>query len=88
MATIHKYSIPQVFGQPFVVETHAGAEPLAVGCQGNDVVMWMRVDTSRPVVQRMFQTAATDAYCPPADRATYVGTAQAPDGSVWHVFSL
>jgi hypothetical protein len=85
MITIHKY----VLDPDAVLDTHQGAELLAVGAQGLDIVAWFRVDTDRPLAWRRLVGYGTGRPIDPAHADTYAGTVQRQgDGLVFHIFDL
>ena len=60
---------------------------LHVGEQYSKLVMWVEVDTSSTIVcRRVFHVVGTGWEGIIADDTAYVGTIQAFNGLVWHVY--
>jgi hypothetical protein len=81
MLTVHKYSITPDTTR---VETHEGAEPLTVGVQGANAVLWMRVDPDRPKQYRWINVVGTGFA---ESDGEYIGMFMLAGGRlVFHVF--
>ena len=85
MRTIWKY---QLYGQVYSYTIHnivAGAIPLHVGVQHEDVFIWFRVETNNPPSQKTIQIRGTGQSLN-GEEGAYIGTIQLPNGDVWHYF--
>lgn len=83
MITIYKYVLTPSNNYLSLPE---GATPLSVDFQGEDLCMWVRLDTSKPYKNRMFiavPTGGVDFYLD--EKSKFVGTAKI-DAMVFHVF--
>lgn len=87
MKTIHKYRVPWV-GQ-VEVEMPVGARPLTVQMQDSQITMWALVDAQMPLGVAKVYVAGTGFLLPDATFSDdYVGTVQATDDLVLHVFCV
>lgn len=85
MPVIFKYPLSSAATQP--VTLPANAELLSAHFQQNQLCLWALVDPDAPDSAWQVQVLATGEPVP--DRGSlgrFVGTAHAPDGTVWHVF--
>lgn len=76
-----------ILGPDFVVGAPEGAEPVHVGFQNRapySLCVWMLVDPTAPKGMHPLITTATGETIP--ENAEHVGTAQSPEGLVWHVW--
>lgn len=85
MITIHKYALEKQGLN--LIPMHANALALHVGMQDSSPFIWMRVDTDERMRERglwLFGTgrdlSAMPFSCP------HIGTVQAADSLVWHIF--
>lgn len=86
MKTIYKY--PATLGY-FRLDMPEGAEVLTVQMQGDNAVMWARVDEDRPKTTRLFALVGTGHDLKEVSDASqwgYIGTVQA-GWTVWHLFA-
>ena len=84
MITIYKYRIPVGGG---VVELPNIAEILSVGAQGEDLFLWVQVNTDTPKIERYFEVFGTghEIDYEGVRSRRFIGTAfMGP--FVWHVF--
>lgn len=83
--TIYKYVLPQS-GHRVTVEIHGGVVAKSVGIQppGN-IVVWAFVDPGAPLIPCIFHQMFTGQSVPDIP-TTFIGTVQAYDGLVFHVF--
>lgn len=65
----------------------AGAHPLQVGQQGDEMVCWAVVDPDAEIVQRDISGFPTGALGPPRN-AQFINTVQRTDGLVFHFFDI
>ena len=86
MRTIHKYNITRLR----IIEIPLMATILSVGIQGQEIVLWAKVDTDNKITTRKFNTYGTgwdiDDQCADSAVEVYLGTVTSPEGYVWHVF--
>lgn len=83
--TIYKYEIDPL--KNFWVTVREGAEVLAVGVQGNKIVLWARVDPEAREVARRFPVYGTGHEIAPDDDALpLIGTVFMDDILVFHIF--
>ena len=85
MLTIHKYTLlPEC-----AIELTEGAKILSVGDQQGTVVMWVLLDTEKPIGKRIFMVFGT-GHTLDDKKGTFeyihLGTVQQESGFVWHVF--
>ena len=62
-----------------------GAAVLSVGVQGDWLQLWAEVDPEAPITFHPVSVVPTGGEVP--DGQQFVGTAQLPDGTVWHVYA-
>ena len=93
MRTIFKYPLKQpldyiaaVVG-PIVVPMHRSAKILAVGLQNGEPVIWARVDSEAPMVNRNLLIIGTGRDASLADGCPYIGTYQR-EWFVGHLFDM
>lgn len=84
---MYKYVL---YGPYTQIATYEGAHVLSAGEQDNQLVVWMAVDTARPVAYRKIQAVNTGVWFD-AEDAVFVGTVVvdgwAPgERIVWHIF--
>lgn len=80
---IWKFDLPADPGQ-HPVKMPASARLLSCGWQGGRIVFWASCTPSSPSVTRLLEICFTGNETP-LD-ADYIGTIQAPNGLVYHVF--
>lgn len=86
MRTVHKYPLAAGVEQP--VEMPQGAEILTVAFQGDNLVLWAKVDTDSPLRQRTFAVYGT-GHPIPQKAMEYIGTAHLVSlGFYFHVFEI
>jgi hypothetical protein len=88
MNTIFKYTLkPEI-----ELELPENAELLSVGAQGDEAVLWARVDPDAPKVNRHFRVFGTGHPMPDDVELEYVGTIQFSHGAcaglVFHAFEV
>lgn len=85
MPVIFKYPLSNAATQTVTLPTNA--ELLSAHFQQNQLCLWALIDPDAPDSAWQVRVLATGEPVP--DRGTlgrFVGTAHAPDGTVWHVF--
>lgn len=87
MRTVYKFPVQML--ETFAVQAPQGAEFLSVQVQGNEVQLWARVDTTRPLAMYRFGVCGTGH--PLSDfnaNAPHIGTFQINAASplVFHLF--
>ena len=85
MTTVHKFPLAAIPDVELMMP--AGARLLHVGHQDGALMLWAEVDEQAPAERRQFVVVGT-GWGKPADAEVYVGTVQAPNGLVWHVFEV
>ena len=82
MKTIYKYDMPIL--DMWTVLMPVGAEVLSVGVQEGRLRLWAMVETTAPVMERVFYVCGTGN---PVNigSARFIGTVQM-DFFVWHIF--
>lgn len=89
MRRIYKYIVPPPRDGVSTIEMPRRAEPLSVGIQGDEIVLWASVDTEEPMVPHRIGVFATGGY-PALERlrtsTRFLGTVQFPGPLVFHVF--
>lgn len=84
MPRIYKYPLQIVDQQ--TIKMPAGAVPLSVQFQGDDLVLWAKVDPDGPESARCFRIIGTGNPFE-GNPGIFLGTAQEPRRPlVWHVF--
>lgn len=83
MHTIWKYTL-----QPHTdLQMPEGSEILTIGTQGNDIVLWAKVNPEAPKETRTFLGFGTGHDIPDKLSLTYIGTTSFSNGNlVFHVF--
>lgn len=89
---VYKYPVP--IDDTFIINMPEGAQILDVQVQGPErlgyaaqVMMWVLVDTERPIVQRQFRMAGTGQ--PVTGRVHHISTIQLQNGAlVLHLFEV
>lgn len=85
MLTVHKYTLSvtrPVFRLP------AGSEILSFGAQGDDIVMWVKLDDEAPLTEQyMFEVIGT-GWEMSDKNYKFRQTVQTPAGLVFHVFEV
>ena len=87
-SVVWKFTLPPptITGRCFV-DIPEDAQPLSVGMQNGNVVVWALVDPHRPEEMRRFIVANTGADIPGLpEAARFIGTLVADTGIVWHVW--
>lgn len=87
MITIYKYTL----SPDILVEMPEGSQILTIAEQKNEVCMWVKVNTQKPMIHRRFVVFGTGHEIPKdVDKfLKYAGTAHGVDGSlVFHVFEV
>ena len=83
MITVYKYTLLPTC----TLELPEGAEILTVGAQGEDICIWVKVDTDKPTVKRSFQTYGTGMEMDSNKNHDFIGTTFL--GSlVFHTFEI
>lgn len=84
---VYKYVVPQVSDRVTLMMP-AGAQPLAVMLQNQQVCIWARVNLWRSPVETVFRIAGT-GHDLEEDVGDHVGSFQLADGAlVFHVFQI
>lgn len=84
MRAIYKYGIGL---EHTLVAMPVGARVISAGLQDSGIVVWAIVDEHAPKEYRQFTVLGTGwGVADNIDKWTFVGTIQAPNGLVWHVF--
>ena len=84
MKRIWKYELPGLTNN---IEVPAGGIVRHVAAlPGCPPTLWIEVDPSQPLTERVFRTVATGSSVP--DGTVYIGTALLSDGTVWHVHEV
>lgn len=88
MITVYKYKVPVPRFSAVLIEMPRHAEALTVAAQGDEIMLWARVDTEEPTEPRRFCVAGTGhRLTPDGMSGRYVGTAHLVAlGLVFHVF--
>lgn len=86
MKTIYKYGL-SITDQQFI-RVPEGAELLTAQFQGQQLQLWAKVDTSKPLERREIAIYGTGNPVP-ENSGAYIATVQHHGGAlVWHVFDL
>ena len=85
MQHIFKYTINPT-NYKTIIEMHEGSEILSAQVQNNEPCLWIRVDTSKKIIKRVFYVLLTGESIIPVD-SKFIGTFQIDGGSyVVHIF--
>jgi hypothetical protein len=79
--TIHKFHMK--FGSN-TIDIPSNAEPLAFQLQDHMMMLWVKLDPSRGTCRRSFKVYGIGSEVPQG--ASYIGTLQFDDATVWHLF--
>lgn len=84
--------VPSPFMQDSAITMPKGAQILSVGAQGNDIVIWARVDPEAEKVHRIVKILGTGwAHCDAPDVSKFIGTVQFVENGrplVFHLFDI
>jgi len=91
--TIFKYTIEQPdHGLTISISMRRNAQILSAQYQAtsDQLCIWAMVDSNEPIELRSFFIAGTGRPIPNIENGSlsFIGTAQMPNGLVWHVFEL
>ncbi len=86
MIAVHKYVLDRALFTTIL--THEGAKLCAIHEQGNQICLWLEVDTDRPFQERQYEVYATGQRInTPEDDRAFVGTVFLHDAvAVFHVY--
>lgn len=87
MKTVYKYKLSLVAASE-VILMPAHSLPLSVNFQGDELFMWVQVDTGRAGVKRKFEVFGTGRAMPDKVWHRYIGTAHKDNGLVLHLFEI
>lgn len=86
MITVWKYELNT--NNNIVLEIPLGAELLDIQMQGNIPCIWVKVNTTEPLIHRTFRIVGTGHELPNTE-IDYCGTFQMSDGMlIFHLFEL
>ena len=88
MITVYKYVVPVPRFDACAIDLPRYAEPIHVAAQGDEIMLWARVDTEQPTEEHRFCVVGTGHRMSPAGiSGRYLGTAHLNGGAlVFHVF--
>ncbi len=82
---IFKYTIPITDGL-IELKIPLDHEFCDIQVQGNDLVMWLFIDSHGQFIKKKFKIFGTGEYIHDPDDYFYLKTVQMPNGLVWHIF--
>lgn len=85
MLTIHKF--PLSVTRP-VFRLPAGAEILSFGAQGDEIVMWVKLDDKAPLIEQYVFEVIGTGWEMSDKNYKFRQTVQTPGGFVFHVFEV
>lgn len=87
MITVWKYKISLEYGEKISIEMPSDNEILSIGVIGDELFMWVRLDTESQPARTKIRICGTGHECP--ESARFLGTAIMFDGQlVLHVFRV